>query len=154
MGKRLDAIAGGALIEVEARPLPALQVDDVLAISFTQHDALRRLAPERPAAGREAFAPRSARLDPLERVARSDPKLVRGNEPRIRRTYLTRRLEEDVSDELLQQVIESRDATVQTKLVRDARLSRKQAGQLAKRGANPTIRQHAQAWFQDKKAWK
>lgn len=93
-------------------------------------------------------------LDQLERIARSDPKLVRGHEPLIRRTYLTRRLEEDVSDELLEQVIESRDATVQTKLVRDVRLSRKQAVQLAKRGANPTIRQNAQAWFQDKKAWK
>jgi len=93
-------------------------------------------------------------LDQLERVARSDPTLVRGHEPLIRRTYLTRRLEEGVTEELLHQVIESRDATVQTKLVRDSRLSRKQAGQLAKRGANPTIRQNAQAWFQDKKAWK
>ena len=25
---------------------------------------------------------------------------------------------------------------------------------LVKRGANPTIRENAQAWFQDKKCWK
>ena len=46
------------------------------------------------------------------------------------------------------------DAAIQTELIRDPRVSKKQAGELAKRGANPTIRQNAQSWFQDKKAWK
>ncbi|MEE2677670.1 MAG: hypothetical protein VX546_03735 [Myxococcota bacterium] len=93
-------------------------------------------------------------LAELERVARSDPKFVRGHEARIRRTYLSRRLAEEVSPDLFEQVIESRDAAIQTELIRDPRLSKKQAGELAKRGANPTIRQNAQSWFQDKKAWK
>ncbi len=138
-----------AALRSDAGPLDETQVAAFLDAVRAEPDAKRA----RAAVAELIESPRLG-LDQLERVARSDPKLVRGNEPRIRRTYLTRRLEEDVSDELLQQVIESRDATVQTKLVRDARLSRKQAGQLAKRGANPTIRQNAQAWFQDKKAWK
>ena len=138
-----------AALRSDAGPLDETQVAAFLDAVRAEPDAKRA----RAAVAELIESPRLG-LDQLERVARSDPKLVRGNEPRIRRTYLTRRLEEDVSDELLQQVIESRDATVQTKLVRDARLSRKQAGQLAKRGANPTIRQTAQAWFQDKKAWK
>lgn len=92
-------------------------------------------------------------LDQLGRIATSDPKLMRRHEPLIRRTYLTRRLGEEVTDELIDQVIELQDASVQTKLVRDERLSRKHAEALAKRGANPTIRQNAEAWFQDKKAW-
>ena len=92
-------------------------------------------------------------LAQLERVARSDRALMRRHEPLIQRTYLTRRLEVEVSDELLEQVLELKDASIQTKLVRDARLTRKQAEKLAKRGANPTIRSNAQAWVQDKKAW-
>jgi hypothetical protein len=50
-------------------------------------------------------------------------------------------------------VLEPKDASIQTKLVRDARLTRKHAEGLAKRGANPTIRANAQAWVKDKKAW-
>ena len=93
-------------------------------------------------------------LDQLGRIAGSDPKLMRRHEPLIRRTYLTRRLDEGVTEELLQQVIDFRDAAIQTSLVRDSRLSRKHADLLAKHGANPTIRGNARAWFQDKKAWK
>jgi hypothetical protein len=59
-----------------------------------------------------------------------------------------------VTDELFERVIESGDAAIQTGLIHDSRLSRKHAELLAKRGANPTIREKAQAWFQDKKYWK
>lgn len=93
-------------------------------------------------------------LEQLERIARSDPKLVQRHEALIRRTYLARRLDQGVSDEIIDQVVASKDASIQTKLVRDSRLSRKHAEALAKRGANPTIRANAQAWFQDKKSWK
>ncbi|TFG97630.1 MAG: hypothetical protein E4H11_01670 [Myxococcales bacterium] len=93
-------------------------------------------------------------LKQLERIAQSDPKVMRRHEPLIRRTYLTRRLDAGVTDELLAQVIEFQEAAIQTALIRDARLSRKQAELLAKRGANPTIRKQAQAWFQDRKSWK
>ena len=79
---------------------------------------------------------------------------MRRHEKLIRRTYLSRRLAEQVTDELLTQVIVFQDASIQTGLVRDERLSRKQAEQLARRGANPTIRANAEAWFQDKKAWR
>jgi hypothetical protein len=89
----------------------------------------------------------------LERIARSDRALMRRHEPLIQRTYLTRRLEAEVSDELLERVLELKDASIQTRLVRDARLTRKQAEQLATRGANPTLRANAQAWVKDKKAW-
>ena len=92
-------------------------------------------------------------LAQLERVARSDRQLMRRHEPLIQRTYLARRLEAEVSDELLEQVLELKDASIQTKLVRDARLTRKQAEKLAKRGANPTLRANAEAWVKDKKAW-
>jgi len=92
-------------------------------------------------------------LDQLGRIA-SDRDLMRRHEALIRRTYLARRLEQEVTDELLQQVIEFRDAAIQTGLVRDARLSRRQAELLARSGANPTIRENAQAWCQDKKAWR
>jgi DNA-binding phage protein len=92
-------------------------------------------------------------LAQLERIARSDRALMRRHEPLIQRTYLTRRLEEAVTDELLERVLELKDASIQTKLVRDARLTRKQAEQLAKRGANPTLRANAEAWIKDKKAW-
>jgi hypothetical protein len=93
-------------------------------------------------------------LDQLEHIAQSDPEIMRRHEPLIRRTYLTRRLDAGVTDELLAQVIEFQEASIQTALIRDARLSRKQAELLAKRGANPTIRANAQAWFQDKSFWR
>ena len=51
-------------------------------------------------------------------------------------------------------MIELQDASIQTKLVRDSRLSRRHAELLAKRGANPTIRENARAWFQDKSFWR
>ena len=92
-------------------------------------------------------------LEQLERIARSDRALMRRHESLIQRTYLARRLEAEVSDELLDRVLELKDASIQTKLVRDARLTRKQAEQLAKRGANPTLRANAQTWVKDKKAW-
>jgi len=92
-------------------------------------------------------------LAQLERIARSDRALMRRHEPLIQRTYLARRLEAEVSDELLERVLELKDASIQTKLVRDARLTRKQAEQIAKRGANPTLRENAAAWVKDKKAW-
>ncbi len=72
----------------------------------------------------------------------------------IRRTYLTRRLDEGVTDELIELLIKDQDAAIQTRLIRDTRLMRKHAELLAKRGANPTIREKSQAWFQDKKFWK
>lgn len=93
-------------------------------------------------------------LDQLEHVARADPKLMQRHQALIRRTYLSRRLEGGVTDEVMQQVVDSQDAFIQSRLMRDARLSRKQAELLAKRGANPTIRDNAQAWVQDKKAWR
>lgn len=93
-------------------------------------------------------------LEQLERIAGSDPKLMRRHEALIRRTYLSRRMEDGVTDALLEQVLEFQDAAIQTGLIRDDRLTRKQAEQLARRGANPTIREQSQAWVQDKKAWK
>lgn len=92
-------------------------------------------------------------LAQLERIARSDRTLMRRHEALIQRTYLARRLAVEVSDELLERVLELKDASIQTKLVRDPRLSRKQAEQLAKRGVNPTLRANAEAWIKDKKAW-
>lgn len=92
-------------------------------------------------------------LAQLERIARSDRALMLRHEPLIQRTYLARRLEAEVSDELLDRVLELGDASIQTKLVRDARLTRKQVERLAKRGANPTIRANAETWVKDKKAW-
>jgi hypothetical protein len=98
---------------------------------------------------------RSPRLSlaQLERVARSDRALMRRHEALIQRTYLARRLEAGVSDEVLDRVLELKDASIQTQLVRDPRLSRKQAEALARRGANPTIRTNAEAWLKDRKAW-
>ncbi len=92
-------------------------------------------------------------LAQLERIARSDRSLMLRHEPLIQRTYLARRLEAEVSDELLERVLELKDASIQTRLVRDPRLTRRQAEQLAKRGANPTLRANAAAWVKDKKAW-
>jgi hypothetical protein len=93
-------------------------------------------------------------LEQLEQIASSDPKLMRRHEPLIRRTYLTRRMAAGVTDELIERVIEFQDASIQNSLIRDSRLSRKHAEWLAQRGANPTIRDNARAWHQDKKAWK
>jgi len=93
-------------------------------------------------------------LEQLERIANSDPKLMKRHEALIRRTYLTRRLDQGVTGALIEQVIALKEASVQTRLIRDERLSREQAEALAKGGANPTIREQAQAWVQDKKAWK
>jgi hypothetical protein len=92
-------------------------------------------------------------LAQLERIARSDRALMRRHEPLIQRTYLARRLETEFTDELLERVLDLKDASIQTRLVRDPRLTRKQAERLAKRAANPTLRANAEAWVKDKKAW-
>jgi len=132
-----------------AGPIDDGQLDACLAFTATDPDA-------KLVGGAMAELIQSPRLslEQLARIARSDPKLVRRHEGLIRRTYLSRRLGEGVSDEIIDQVLASKDASIQTKLVRDSRLSRKHAEALAKRGANPTIRANAQAWFQDKKSWK
>jgi DNA-binding phage protein len=129
------------------------------ALDDAQIDAFLARVREEPDAKRASAAvaaligsPRLS-LAQLERVARSDRELMRRHEALIQRTYLARRLETAVSDELLEQVLELKDASIQTKLVRDARLTRKQAERLAKRGANPTLRANAEAWLKDKKAW-
>lgn len=90
----------------------------------------------------------------LERLAHADAKLIEKHAPLIRRTVLARRLAEGMDDELLELVIEAKDPALQTPLVRDPRLSRKQAERLASRGANPQIRSNAEAWVKDKKAWR
>ncbi|MBW2268314.1 MAG: hypothetical protein JRH16_07035 [Deltaproteobacteria bacterium] len=90
----------------------------------------------------------------LERLAHADAKLIEKHAPLIRRTVLARRLADGISDELLDQVIESKDAALQSPLLRDPRLTRKQAERVASRGANPTIRSNAEAWVKDKKAWR
>ncbi len=130
------------------------------AISDAQLDAFLSLMSADPdpklAQGAIANLIQSSRisLEQLERIAHSDPKLMRRHEPLIRRTYLTRRMAEGVTTELIERVIEFQDASIQTRLIRDSRLSRKHAERLAKRGANMTIRDNARAWLQDKKAWK
>ncbi len=93
-------------------------------------------------------------LGQLERIARSDQKLMRSHEALIRRTYLTRQMESGVTEDHMAQVIEYRDAAIQTRLIRDSRLTRKHAELLAERGANPTIRETARKWSQDKQFWK
>ncbi|MFP8880098.1 MAG: hypothetical protein AAEJ52_19680 [Myxococcota bacterium] len=93
-------------------------------------------------------------LEQLERIARSDEKLMRHHEALIRRTYLMRQMESGVTDEHMVQVIEYKDAAVQTSLIRDSRLARKHAELLAKRGANSTIREKARKWSQDKQFWR
>ncbi len=93
-------------------------------------------------------------LDLLDHIAQLDPAILKRHQALIRRTYLTRRLDEGITDELIELLIEDQDAAIQTRLIRDTRLSRKHAELLAKRGANPTIREKSQAWFQDKKFWK
>ena len=63
-------------------------------------------------------------------------------------------MEGGVTDDHMLEVIESKDAAIQTGLIRDARLTRKHAELLAKRGVNPTIRERAQKWSVDKQFWK
>ena len=129
-------------------PIDDAQIEDFLTRVRAEPDA-------KVAASAIALLIASPRLSlaQLEHIARSDRALMRRHEPLIQRTYLTRRLEAEVSDELLERVLELKDASIQTRLVRDARLTRKQAEQLATRGANPTLRANAQAWVKDKKAW-
>ncbi len=93
-------------------------------------------------------------LEQLERIARSDRKLMRSHEALIRRTYLMREMESGVTDDHMNQVIEYKDAAIQTSLIHDTRLTRKHAELLAERGANPTIRDKAKKWAQDKPFWK
>jgi hypothetical protein len=130
-------------------PIGEAQLDAFLSLIGAERDAKL---------GQSALAaliqsPRIS-LEQLERIAQSGPEVMRRHEPLIRRTYLTRRLDQGVTDALLAQVIEFQEAAIQTALIRDARLSRKQAELLAKHGANPTIRKQAQAWFRDRKSWK
>ncbi len=129
------------------------------AIEDAQIDAfLARVSEERDAKLASAAvaaligSPRLS-LAQLERIARADRSLMRRHEALIQRTYLARRLALEVNDELIERVLEFKDASIQTKLVRDKRLTRKQAEQIAKRGANPTLRANAEAWIKDKKAW-
>jgi hypothetical protein len=129
-------------------PIDDARIEDFLAQVRAEPDG--RVAASAVA---ELIASPRLSLAQLERIARSDRALMRRHEALIQRTYLSRRLEAEVSDELLEQVLELKDASIQTRLVRDARLTRKQAEQLAKRGANPTLRANAQAWVKDKKAW-
>jgi hypothetical protein len=124
------------------------EIDAFLARVREERDAKRASAAVAALIG----SPRLS-LAQLERIARSDRELMRRHEALIQRTYLARRLEAAVSDELLEQVLELKDASIQTRLVRDARLTRKQAERLARRGANPTLRANAEAWLKDKKAW-
>jgi hypothetical protein len=138
----------------------AAWLDATGAISDAQLDGFLSLMDADPdpklAQGAIARLIQSPRISPeqLARIARSDPKLMRRHGPLIRRTYLTRRMAEGVTDELIEQVIELQDASVQTRLIRDARLSRKHAERLAQSAINMTIRENARAWLQDKKAWK
>lgn len=129
-------------------PIDDAQIEDFLARVRGEPDA--RLAASAIA---ELIASPRLALAQLERIARSDRALMLRHEPLIQRTYLARRLEAEVSDELLERVLELKDASIQTRLVRDARLTRKQAERIAKRGANPTIRRNAESWVKDKKAW-
>ncbi len=129
-------------------PIADSQLDAFLALMRAEPDA--KLA--RSAIADLIRSPRIG-LEQLERIAGSDPGLLRRHEPLIRRTYLMRRMQEGVSDELLERVLEFRDASIQTGLIRDPRLTRKQAERLAREGANPTIRAQAEAWCRDKKAW-
>lgn len=130
-------------------PIADAQIDACLSLLAGEPDA--NLA--RAALGALIQSPRIT-LEQLQRISQSDPKVMRRHEPLIRRTYLKRRLDQGVTDELLARVIEFEEAAIQTALIRDPRLSRKQAELLAKRGANPTIRKQAQDWCQDRKAWK
>ena len=132
-----------------SEPVGDAQLDAFLSLMAAEPDA--KLA--QSAIADLIQSPRIS-LEQLERIAQSDAKLMKRHEAAIRRSYLTRRLDQGVTDQLLARVVEYEDAAIQTKLIRDPRLTRKHAELLAKQGANPTIRTQAQAWFQDKKAWK
>jgi hypothetical protein len=132
-----------------SEPVGDVQLDLFLSLMAAEPDA--KLA--QSAIAELIQSPRIS-LEQLERIAQSDPKLMKRHEAAIRRSYLTRRLDQGVTDALLERVIEYEDAAIQTKLIRDPRLTRKHAELLARQGANPTIRSQAQAWAQDKKAWK
>jgi len=93
-------------------------------------------------------------LEQLERIARSDEKLMRRHQVLIQRSYLQRQMEGGVTDEDMARVIEFKDAAIQTGLIHDPRLARKHAELLASRGANATIRAQARKWSQDKPFWK
>ena len=130
-------------------PLDSAQVDAYLALLAADPDpklAKRSIA--------ELIQSPRIDLDLLDHIAQSDPTILKRHEALIRRTYLTLRLDEGVTDELIQLLIDDRDAAIQTRVIRDTRLSRKHAELLAKQGANPTIREKSQAWYQDKKFWK
>lgn len=141
---RTQALA--AWCEAEG-PAPDDQVDALLALMDAEPDAQVAQAGITGLIGSARIS-----LDQLGRIA-ADPKLLRRHEKLIRRTYLGRRLAEEVTDELIDRVVELGDASLQTHLVRDRRLTRKQAERLARQGANPTIRANCEAWVQDKKAW-
>ena len=79
---------------------------------------------------------------------------MRRHEALIRRIYLMRQMEGGVSDDHMVQVIDYKDAAIQTSLIRDDRLARRHAELLAQRGVNPTIRERAQKWSVDKQFWK
>ena len=97
----------------------------------------------------------SPRVDLVQlRARRSDEKLIRPHRALLQRMDLMQQMEGGVTDDHMLEVIESKDAAIQTGLIRDARLTRKHAELLAKRGANPTIRERAQKWSVDKKFWK
>lgn len=130
-------------------PLTDEEVDDFLMVMKAETDA-------KFSNSCVAELIQSPRLghEQLERVARSDEKLMRRHEPLIRRIHLKHQMESGVTDEHMTQVIDYKDAAIQTSLLRDPRLTKKHAELLAKRGANPTIREKAHKWFLDKKFWK
>ena len=133
----------------EAPPLTDEQIDSFLSVMKEETDS-------KMAKGAIIELIQSSRLnlEQLERIARSDEKLMRRHEALIRRTYLTRQMESGVTNEHITQVIDSKDAAIQTSLIRDPRLTHKHAALLSKRGANPTIREHALQWCKDKKFWR
>lgn len=132
-----------------AGALAAEHVDAFVSVMRTESD--KKFV---NAAIAELIAAPELGLGQLEQLAHADAKLMEKHAPLIRRTVLGCRLAEGVDDELLDQVIESKDPALQSPLVRDERLTRKQAERLASRAANPTIRSNAEAWVKDKKAWR
>jgi len=130
-------------------PLPDAEIDAFLNLMKADSDAKLSKATI-------AELIRSSRIsiEQLERIARSDEKLMRRHQDLIRRTYLQRQMEGGVTDEHMTQVIESKDAAIQSSLIHNPRLARKHAELLASRGANTTIRAQAQKWSQDKPYWK
>ena len=133
----------------ESSPLTDEQIDAFLDVMKADSDS--KLA---HAAIAELIQTVRIDLVQLERIARSDAKLMRRHTALIQRTFLIRQMESGVTDDHMAQVIECKDASVQTGLIRDARLTRKHAELLAERGVNPTIREKARKWSQDKQFWK